>query len=149
MKIAIVGLASERPHEYGEVLMARDIEIACVWDYEHSKADAYARRFRGAVITDFDQVPDIGVDGAVLTVKKGNHARYAIPLLAGGVPVLIGNPEDMTPEDTERTTDTAREHNACLMTAQEPDPAKMMEQFLVLCDVGEMPDSGSPNADVQ
>ncbi len=138
MKIAIVGLANERPYEYGEVLMARDIEIACVWDYEHSKADAYARRFRGAVITDFDQVPDIGVDGAILTVKSGDHARYAIPLLAGGVPVLISNPEEMSPEDANRITDAAREHNTCVMIADEADSAKMMEVFLVLCDVGEM-----------
>ena len=137
MKVAIVGLANERPYEYGEILMAKDIEIACVWDYKHSNADAYARRFRGAVIVDFDQVPDVGVDGAILSLKKGDYPRYAIPLLAGGVPVLIGDPSDVSDEDMERITEAAREHCAPFMLAESDDAASVMEAFLSLCDAGE------------
>lgn len=136
MKIAIVGLASERPCQYGEILMAKDIEIACIWDYAYSKADEYHRRFRGAVIVDFDQIPDIGVDGSVLTLKRGDYPRYALPLIAGGVPILISEPSAVSDEDMDRMLEASQEHGTPVMLTSDDDPAVTMEAFLRMCDEG-------------
>jgi len=138
VKLAIVGLATTDPYDFGEVLKSRDIEIACVWDYEHSKADEYHRRFGGEILDDIELVADAGVDGAIVSVRQGDHARYALPFIEGGVPALICNPIGLTQQEIDRIIEAVEEHRTPIMFAREiGDFAEVTQAFLEFCDIGE------------
>ena len=116
MKIAIVGLALSHPYRFGEVLSARNIEIACVWDYEHSKAGEYCRQFGGEVMDDIERIADAGVDGVMIDTKNGDHAKYALPFIAGGVPTFIDKPMVTNRADLDRILEAVKEHGTPIMS---------------------------------
>lgn len=139
MKVGIVGLESPDIEKFGQALRDRDIEIACVWDYVHSKADAFHRAFAGAVVDDVDLVADEGLDGVIISVRKGDQARYALPFIEGGVPALIYDPIGMTQADVDRVIEAVDEHRTPIVFAREVgDVSSVLHSFLELCDTGEI-----------
>ena len=139
MKVAIVG-ASQNAYRFAEILKARDVEIACVWDYRHSKADAFCRQFGGEAIDDIERIADFGLDGVMICTKRADHVRYALPFIAGGVPTYIDGPSA-----SERIQEAVREHGTPVMFAPVSDTdgqdvydvKAAVDAFLRICDTGE------------
>lgn len=152
MKVAIVGLSTRRPYAYGEALKARDIEITCVWDYNHHTADLFCREFGCVdVVDNIEQIADAGVDGVMICTKSGDHARYALPFIEGGVPTFIDAPMLTNQSDLERIVEAVCEHGTPIMTPdagsesgslesfEEDGYAQLVDEFLKMCDSGEPP----------
>lgn len=139
MKIGFVGLASPDVCRFGELLKDRDIEIACAWDYEHSEADKFRRRFGGEVLDDIERIADEGLDGVIISVRKGDQARYALPFITGGIPSLIYDPVGMTQADVDRVIEAVDEHRTPILFARGiGDFPAVLQAFLELCDIGEI-----------
>ncbi len=137
MKVGIAGV-TEGSGEYGEMLTARDVEIACVWDYVHSRADEFHRRFGGRVAANLDEIADEGLDGVILDVKPGDLAGFTVMLMAAGIPVLIADRKGIPPDEHELVSHAVREHVGLMMTAGDSGE-ETMEKFLLLCDTGYLP----------
>lgn len=117
MKIAMVGLALSHPYRFGEVLSAKDIEISHVWDYDHNKAEEYCREFGGKVVDDLEQIADAGVDGVMIDTMSGDHAKYALPFIQGGVPAFIDKPMVTNRADLDRILNAVEEHGTPIMSS--------------------------------
>ena len=88
---------------------------------------------------DIELVADEGLDGVIISVRKGDQARYAIPFIAGGVPALIYDPVGMTQHDVDRVIEAVDEHRTPIMFAREVgDFPSVLQTFLELCDTGEI-----------
>jgi len=136
MKMAIVGV-SDRSSEYGEMLTTRDVEIACVWDYVHSRADEFHRRFGGRIASGLDDIADEGLDGVILDVKQADLPGFSILLMAAGIPVLIADRNGIPSESRDLVNDAAREHAGLMLTASD-DAEEDMKRFMILCDTGSL-----------
>lgn len=138
MKVGIAGV-TEGSGEYGEMLTARDVEIACVWDYVHSRADEFHRRFGGRVASNMDEIADEGLDGVILDAKPADLPGYTIMLMAAGIPVLIADKNGIPHGARELVSQAVREHAGLMMTAGD-NGEETMEKFLLLCDTGDLPE---------
>lgn len=113
----MVGLPLSHPYTFASILKERDIEISHVWDYEHPKADEFARRYGVTQVTDsIETIADAGIDGAMVCTKNGEHAKYALPLIAAGVPVYINKPMVTNRSDLDRLMECIEEHRTPVMS---------------------------------
>lgn len=117
MKIAMVGLPLSHPYTFASILNDRDIEISHVWDYEHSRADDFARKYRVTEISaGIESIADAGVDGVMVCTKNNEHAKYALPFLEAGVPTYINKPMVTSRADLDRLLECVAEHGTPLMS---------------------------------
>ncbi len=113
----MVGLPLSHPYTFASILKDRDIEISHVWDYEHPKADEFARRYGVTQVTDcIETIADAGVDGVMVCVKNSEHAKYALPFIAAGVPTYINKPMVTNRADLDRLLESIEEHKTPVMS---------------------------------
>ncbi len=117
MKIAMVGLPLSHPYTFASILKERDIEISHVWDYEHPKADEFARKYGVTQVTDdIETIADAGIDGAMVCARNNEHAKYALPFISAGVPVYINKPMVTNRDDLDRLLEYIDEHRTPVMS---------------------------------
>lgn len=152
MKVAVLGCSSPSAACIGRELRAKDVEIACAWDYAHSNADKYCREFGGKAVSDIEQIADAGLDGVLILTKPQDHLTHALPFIAGGVPAFINEPVVVCSDDLERIVESVDEHGTPIMTPsglrcethgctapEGADFAALVETFLWMCEVFEPP----------
>jgi predicted dehydrogenase len=89
MRLAIVGLSLSHPEAFAAIAAGMGATVDSVWDYDRTKAEAFAAKWGGIVATSPAEAAARRPDGAMITCISSDHGRYGSTFLEAGVPTFV------------------------------------------------------------
>lgn len=83
-------------------------------DLPGSGVAEFAEDYEVEYVNEYDALPELGVETAIIATPSTTHQEIAIDLLASGVDCLVEKPLALTSDDAWDIVDTAEEHDRTL-----------------------------------
>jgi predicted dehydrogenase len=114
VKAALIGagyLGRFHAEKYSE---CPDAELTAVVDVDRSRAFELAERFSAACLTDYQELPALGVQCASIASDTSTHYHIARWLLEHGIDVLVEKPITVTVAEADDLIALAKQHSRIL-----------------------------------
>ncbi|WP_418280278.1 Gfo/Idh/MocA family protein [Halorubrum sp. DTA98] len=90
------------------------IDDVILCDVDEDRLDDLASSYGVRGVTDYERLPELGVEAATISTPSPTHHRIATDLLTAGVDVLVEKPLALDSDDAWDIVDVANEHDRTL-----------------------------------
>lgn len=114
--IAVIGAGNMGANHARAISQSLDSSLACVIDFDTTKAAGLASRFGSQSFSSLDEaLSKQSVDGVVIATTTASHAVIAHDVIERGIPVMVEKPITDELEETKRILEFAGSRNVPIM----------------------------------
>lgn len=114
IKAAVVGVGYLGTFHAEKYAKSKEADLLAVVDLDATKTKKLARKLKTTALSDYRELPALGVQCASISCDTSKHFEIAAWLLANGVDVLIEKPMCTSIEQAHELIRLAEEHNRIL-----------------------------------
>ena len=117
MKYGVIGTGywgSNHARVAAELASEGAIDDVVLCDVDESRLAELSESYGVESVTDYERLPELGVDAATVSTPSPTHHEIATTLLEGGVDVLVEKPLALDSDAAWDIVETAREHGRTL-----------------------------------
>lgn len=114
MKAAVIGVGYLGTFHAEKYARSEKAELVAVVDVRESQAQAVAERLQTKALTDYQELPSLGVQCASIAADTTKHFEIASWLLCHGIDVLVEKPIANSSREANKLIEIAKEHGRIL-----------------------------------
>lgn len=114
IRVAVVGVGYLGQFHAEKYARSEQANLIAVVDADRNRADEIAKKFSTRALTDYRELPALGVQAASVASSTTTHFEIAAWLLENGIDVLVEKPMCSSVADAKRLIEIAARHNRIL-----------------------------------
>jgi predicted dehydrogenase len=114
IKTAVVGVGYLGKFHAEKFAKSKKAELVAIVDSDEASRNKWAKKYRAKAVSDFRQLPDLGIQCASVVTNTSAHHEIASFLLQNGIDVLVEKPMTVTTNEARHLIELSKKHNRIL-----------------------------------
>jgi len=114
IKAAVIGVGYLGRYHAEKFANSKKADLVAVVDVDQKKAEKYAKKFKTKALSDYRELPALGVQCVSIVSDTSTHYEITSWLLQQGIDVLVEKPITVTIQEAESLISLAKENNCIL-----------------------------------